>query len=106
MYFLFQLNNISLDEDLDKSIGDITKDDKSSQPQVKFASCLITLRTLAKFLGFLVFSPYHHSTDFPAAVKETLISSRNQVCVVLGLRDIDLIRDNVALVTSRSSNGG
>ena len=73
-----ELNNMSLDESLDKSMEETTKEDKSRKLQVKFASCLITLRTLAKFLGFLVFSPYH-SGDFPAAVKDTLISARNQV---------------------------
>jgi codanin-1 len=70
---------MSLDESLDSSMEDATKEERSSKLQVKFASCLITLRTLAKFLGFLVFSPYHHSGDFPQTVKETLISARNQV---------------------------
>lgn len=66
-------------------MGDITKDVKSSKLHVEFASCLITLRTVAKFLGFLVFSPYHNASDFPKALKDTFLSVRNQVFGVLGL---------------------
>lgn len=77
-----QLNNVVLDEELeDPAEDEMVKDDGSCKLQVKFASCLITLKTLGKFLGFLVFSPYHNCSGLPTAVIETLIKARNQVRV-------------------------
>ena len=74
---------MKLSDRLETSTREKTNDDEDDRLQVKFASCLITLRTLAKFLGFLVFSPYHSSSDLPPAVKDALIIARNQVkCLI------------------------
>ncbi|ESP02295.1 hypothetical protein LOTGIDRAFT_238026 [Lottia gigantea] len=42
-----------------------------------FASCLLTLRLLGKFLGFLTFSPYHSVHGLPDDIQTNYIELRN-----------------------------
>lgn len=84
--FCFQLNSSIPSE---KSLDESTDDDSAvgySRHQVQFTSCLITLRTLAKFLGYLVFLPYHQNEELPATTKETIIRTRNQVHILTYLK--------------------
>lgn len=50
-----------------------------------FASVLISLRLLAKFVGFLVFLPYRTSEPATGDLLESAITLRNHVCNQLHL---------------------
>ena len=54
-------------------------DEMEHEQRESFASCLLTLRLLAKFLGLVAFLPYQAPERLPDAMQSSFITMRNQV---------------------------
>ncbi|KAM5130028.1 codanin-1 isoform 2-T2 [Mantella aurantiaca] len=68
-------------------VGHETTDEESDMDEqdekVRFASLLLTLRLLAKFLGFLTFLPYRTTESLTAELQESAVAVRNQTLPML-----------------------
>lgn len=59
-----------------------TSDDIDCDEREKFLHCLLSLRLLAKFLGFLVFLPYRGSQYFPESSCSSQVLQRSTVSYI------------------------
>ncbi|RDD47474.1 Codanin-1 [Trichoplax sp. H2] len=75
---LYQINatQFYFVESSDANNDDIKKLDQENMKL--FSKCILTLRVIAKFLGFLIFYPYHTHSKLPEAFTQTSIDARDQ----------------------------
>ena len=71
LYVVFQLNSAQFVFP--------ESDEMEHEQRESFASCLLTLRLLAKFLGLVAFLPYQAAERLPDAMQSSFITMRNQV---------------------------
>ncbi|XP_073466474.1 codanin-1 [Aquarana catesbeiana] len=71
--------------------GDSDMDEKDEKK--RFASVLLTLRLLAKFLGFLTFLPYRTTESLTGELKESAVAVRNQTLPMLDV--LQLLRRSI-----------
>ncbi|XP_066428517.1 codanin-1 [Eleutherodactylus coqui] len=62
---------------------DVESDMEEQDEKVRFASILLTLRLLAKFLGFVTFLPYRTTEPLSSELQESAVSLRNQTLPML-----------------------
>ncbi|KAI8486942.1 negative regulation of DNA replication [Branchiostoma belcheri] len=70
-------------QELDTSqfgLPDNTADSVDQEQRDSYASCLLNLRILGKFLGFIVFLPYQSPQLLPESMMASALSVRNKVC--------------------------
>eukprot|EP00058_Branchiostoma_floridae_P011289 XP_002596777.1 hypothetical protein BRAFLDRAFT_73707 [Branchiostoma floridae] len=61
-------------------LPDNTADSVDQEQRDSYASCLLNLRILGKFLGFIVFLPYRSPQLLPESMMASALSVRNKVC--------------------------
>ncbi|XP_073408773.1 codanin-1 [Dendrobates tinctorius] len=78
-------------------VGHETTDEESDMEEqddkVRFASNLLTLRLLAKFLGFVTFLPYRTTESLSCELQESAVSLRNQTMPILDV--LQLLRRSI-----------
>ncbi|XP_071971747.1 codanin-1 [Engystomops pustulosus] len=72
---------------------DVELDVEEQDEKVRFASILLTLRLLAKFLGFVTFLPYRSTESLSSELLESAISLRNQTLPMLDV--LQLLRRSI-----------
>ncbi|XP_069587007.1 codanin-1 isoform X2 [Ranitomeya imitator] len=74
-------------------ITDVESDMEVQDDKVRFASILLTLRLLAKFLGFVTFLPYRTTESLSRELQESAVSLRNQTLPILDV--LQLLRRSI-----------
>ncbi|XP_018420396.1 PREDICTED: codanin-1 [Nanorana parkeri] len=78
-------------------VGYETTDGESDMDEqdekIRFASILLTVRLLAKFLGFLTFLPYRTTESLTGELQETAVALRNQTLPMLDV--LQLLRRSI-----------
>ncbi|CAJ0951917.1 unnamed protein product, partial [Ranitomeya imitator] len=74
-------------------ITDVESDMEEQDDKVRFASILLTLRLLAKFLGFVTFLPYRTTESLSRELQESAVSLRNQTLPILDV--LQLLRRSI-----------
>ncbi|XP_044127874.1 codanin-1 [Bufo gargarizans] len=72
---------------------DVELDVEEQDEKVRFASILLTLRLLAKFLGFVTFLPYRTTESLSSELQESAVSLRNQTLPMLNV--LQLLRRSI-----------
>lgn len=72
---------------------DVELDMEEQDEKVRFASILLTLRLLAKFLGFVTFLPYRTTESLSSELQESAVSLRNQTLPMLDV--LQLLRRSI-----------
>ncbi|XP_073494956.1 codanin-1 [Phyllobates terribilis] len=72
---------------------DVESDMEEQDDKVRFASILLTLRLLAKFLGFVTFLPYRTRESLSRELQESAVSLRNQTLPILDV--LQLLRRSI-----------
>ncbi|XP_077117658.1 codanin-1 isoform X2 [Ranitomeya variabilis] len=72
---------------------DVESDMEEQDDKVRFASILLTLRLLAKFLGFVTFLPYRTTESLSRELQESAVSLRNQTLPILDV--LQLLRRSI-----------